>query len=40
MIVTYLYLCILILILLYTYCLTSIKWHFDYYKQIEKQCYL
>lgn len=39
MIVTYLYLFVFIILLLYIYNLTSIKWHFDYYKQLEKQCY-
>jgi hypothetical protein len=40
MIVTYLYLFVFIIMLFYIYNLTIIKWNFDYYKELEKQCYL
>ena len=36
--IVYLYLFIFIIIGLYLYSLTSIKWNFDYFKQLEKQC--
>jgi len=36
--IIYLYLFLLIILLLYLYSLTSIKWNFDYFKQLEKQC--
>jgi hypothetical protein len=38
--VIYLYLFIIIVLLLYLFNLTKIKWNFDYYKQLEKQCIL
>jgi hypothetical protein len=36
--IIYLYLFLLIILLLYLQTLTTIKWKFDYFKQLEKQC--
>jgi len=36
--IIYLYLFLLIIIILYIYMITSVKWKFDYFKQLEKQC--
>jgi hypothetical protein len=36
--IIYLYLFIFIILMLYLYNLTIVKWNFDYYKQLEKQC--
>jgi len=36
--IVYLYLFIFIILMLYLYNLTIVKWNFDYYKQLEKQC--
>lgn len=36
--IIYLYLFIFIILMLYLYNITVLKWNFDYYKQLEKQC--
>jgi len=36
--IIYLYFIILMILLLYLYFVTKVKWNFDYFKELEKQC--
>lgn len=36
--IIYLYLFIFIILMLYLYNSTVVKWNFDYFKELEKQC--
>jgi hypothetical protein len=36
--ILYFYLLLIILILLYLQTIISIRWHFDYFMELEKQC--
>lgn len=38
--IIYLYLTLIILMMLYLQSIISIRWQFDYFKELEKQCLL